>query len=334
MNYIRKALLLFFLLLFTSPIEAQAIRDYLDLVNVIVYEKTGTVAAHSYNKNDSRLSQRFGAGLGPGNFDFKGSPPEFFDVYYSDDNGNLDSNGEYISVECKFNQTTGGGGLNVTGIGLEFSNGDIWIASNLASFFGDGGNYIAGSEVNTVDCDLNTNSTMGNTSTSSNNLRITVSWKEMLGQVMYMGCQGDSYSIVVGSEVFDEGNPIGVALVPTSFSCDSMYFVELTFEPLETATFTYTGCEGDGFSIEKGGVIFDEFNPSGTVNVPGIIGCDTLYTMLLTFEPEETATFTYTGCEGDGFSIEKGGVVFDELKPSGTVNVPGIIGCDTIYTMI
>lgn len=125
------------------------------------------------------------ATLSPISNDFVGVPTEPYDVFYSDSVGNLDINGNYVTVEARYDFANAGGGLNLAAVDLLLGNAanpticraDIW-----ASSVGQGPNYIAGSEALAVDpADTTavptTFTTMGSTVAGSpTRLRVTVGW--------------------------------------------------------------------------------------------------------------------------------------------------------------
>ncbi len=306
-----------------------------NLSQIVAREVTGSPFNHTYNVNDARLFTRLGAGLSSTN-DFGGVPgAENYDIYYSDASGNLDVAGAYITIECRYLGTSGGGGCNIAHLELVFSNG-FKISSNiLANFYGTGSNYIAGSELNAVDCNPNTFTTMGNNSATPNTmfLSLTFDFSTLINEVNITACQGDGTQYVSGGTTFNEQNPSGNGYINNGNCYNSIEIEDITFEPLNFANFTYTGCQGDNFSITLGGITFDEQNPSGQAIVPSTIGCDTLYTVNLNFGPLINENFNYTGCHGDNFSITLGGITFDEQNPSGQALVPSTIGCDTLYTV-
>ncbi len=48
---------------------------------------------------------------------------------------------------------------------------------------------------------------------------------------------------------------------------------------------TYQGCSGDGYAVSINGNLYDESNPSDTLSVPTVSGCDSIYYISLTFAP-------------------------------------------------
>ena len=111
-------------------------------------------------------------------------------------------------------------------------------------------------------------------------------------EIIYIGCEGDSFSVVVNSVLYNELHPTGVEVLVGSNGCDSIVTITLTFIPVHRDTISYTGCSGDGFSIIVGGIEYNESNPSGSDTVIG--GCDTIITIDLQFDTLN-ATLTLEG---------------------------------------
>jgi len=149
------------------------------------------------------------------------------------------------------------------------------------------------------------------------------------GTETYNGCEGDGYSVVVNGTTYNEANPDGIEILQTSAGCDSTVTIDLNFLPTTMGDETYTGCEGDGYSVVVNGTVYDEMNPSGTETLTGINGCDSIVTILLTFAPAGSGTETYNGCEGDGYSVVVNGTTYDEFNRIGTEVFPGGGGCDS-----
>ena len=141
-----------------------------------------------------------------------------------------------------------------------------------------------------------------------------------INMIDYDGCEGDGYSIDLEGITYNENNPTGSdTLYGQSFDgCDSILIVDLTFSdcscPPSVLDTTYTGCEGDGFSITLNGILYDENNPTGndTLTAQAFNGCDSIIQVDLSFQncsclPSILDT-SYVGCEGDGFNITLNGI--------------------------
>jgi len=329
-------IILFLSFLFSQSVLTQIPLPTLpNLTQIIAREATSGYFNHPFDVNDPRLFTRLSAGLNASN-DFGGVPgAENYDIFYSDAAGNLDGNGAYITIECRYLGTSAGGGCNISHLELVFSNGFKLSPNKLASFYSSGSNYLVGSEQKAIDCDPNTSTTMGNNTASPNTmfLRLTFDFSNVINKVNISACQGDDKQYMSGGTTFNEENPSGTGYINKANCYNSIELVNITFEPLNIANFIHTGCQGDNYSITLGGITFDEQNPAGQALVPGTIGCDTLYTVNLSFVPIINESFNHTGCLGDNYSITLGGITFDEQNPAGQALVPGIIGCDTLYTV-
>ena len=306
-----------------------------NLSRIIVTEVTNTYHIHTYTVNDSRMLNRLGAALSHSN-DFGGVPgSENYDIYYSDAIGNLDIYGAYITIECSYLGTSGGGAMNIAHLELEFSNSFRVSPDRLSHFYGAGNNYIVGSELNAVDCDPITFTTMGNNSATPNTmfLSLTFDFSNIISSVEFVACAGDGFEYISGNTVFNDLNPSGVGYIDLYNGCNMIELVDIDYSLSNRKSYTYNGCKRDDFSIDIGGVTFNEDNPQGQVTVAGSSGCDTLYRVQLNFEDPPTDVYTYNGCKGDDYSINIGGITFNEQNPIGQVFVPGNSGCDTVYSV-
>ena len=136
--------------------------------------------------------------------DFVGVPNEYYDVFYSNANGSFNVNGNYVTVEARYDNASGGGGLNIGAVDLVIGSTAVR-ADVLTSWVGLGTNYIAGSELLSVDpADVTpvptTFTTMGNTAGVPGRMRVTVTWSKLVPEptscvlmacgLVGMGCNG------------------------------------------------------------------------------------------------------------------------------------------------
>ncbi len=162
-------------------------------------------------------------------------------------------------------------------------------------------------------------------------LFITVlTYEPVIDYVLYTGCEGDGYSGIVNETTYDEANPIGIEIMETIHGCDSTIIVQLEYHPLTFGSFTYEGCEGDGFQIDLNGVLYDESNPTGTEVITGSNGCDSIITINFSFYPTTYSHVLYIGCEGDGYFVIVDSVRYDESNPIGEDTMVNSNGCDSI----
>jgi gliding motility-associated-like protein len=329
----RKPIVIFLLLFSLQFTQAQAIVDIDGLVSISFYERTVETFIHTFDIQSKELTVRLNDPLQFGNYDFQGANGEYFDVFYSDEAGNFDANGNYISVEAVWNKTTGGGGLNLVGITLNFDDGSTVFTNQLTSFFANGSNYAEGSETNAVDCSFDTWTTLGNNVNTNQRLRITVGVERVYARFDYEACQGEDYSISVNNTIYNESNPKGRELIPNSNGCDSVVFINLIFTEAVTTDFDYQGCRNDGFSQVINGNTYDETNPSGTEVLTSSGGCDSIVNINLSFAEAVTTRFDYQGCLDDGFSRIINSNTYDENNPSGTETLISSNGCDSVVNI-
>ena len=167
---------------------------------------------------------------------------------------------------------------------------------------------------------------------STADMTVTVN-PQVTGTETYTGCQGDGYSVVVNGVTYDEGNPSGTEVLTNSNSCDSTVTIDLIFNSTLSGTELYTGCQGDGYSVVVNGVTYDEGNASGTEVLTAVAGCDSTVTITLIYNNNTFGTEIYTGCQGDGYSVDVNGITYDEGNPSGTEVLTNSNGCDSTVTI-
>ncbi|MFK7807530.1 MAG: gliding motility-associated C-terminal domain-containing protein [Saprospiraceae bacterium] len=153
------------------------------------------------------------------------------------------------------------------------------------------------------------------------------------GEELYNGCNGDGYEVIVNGTAYNEVNPLGMETLISNGGCDSIVTINLTFNSFLTGEELYTGCENDGYSITINGTIYNEGNPNGTETLPSSIGCDSIVTIDLDFNPILSGTETYNGCEGDGYAVLVNGTVYNEANPTGSETLMATTGCDSIVTV-
>ncbi len=153
------------------------------------------------------------------------------------------------------------------------------------------------------------------------------------GEENYNGCEGDGYEVEVNGNIYDEANPSGTETLVNSQGCDSIVTIELVYNPPTSGEENYNGCEGDGYEVEVNGNTYNESNPTGTEVLQDINGCDSTVTINLVFNPPTFGEENYEGCEGDGYSVEVNGTVYDESNPTGTEVLEDVNGCDSTVTI-
>jgi hypothetical protein len=156
------------------------------LVSITFYERTGGVApdGFTFTVDGPELTVRLVDPLALGNFDIDGATGEFYDVYYSDIDGNFELDGRYLTISGRFPQPLpAGGGLNLAEIGLNFDDDQTEFGNYVASFviLGDNAAQPDGNSDNSIDGDLQTHTTMGNTAGSNERLRVTLGFLSSSG---------------------------------------------------------------------------------------------------------------------------------------------------------
>ena len=132
---------------------------------------------------------------------------------------------------------------------------------------------------------------------------------------------------------YDESNPSGTESMSNIFGCDSTISIDLTFNSPSTGSEVHVGCNGDGYAVTVNGIIYNEANPTGIETLSNINGCDSVVSIELTFNSSITGNENYTGCLGDGYSIDVNGTTYDEANPTGTETLTAVAGCDSIVTV-
>ncbi len=142
-------------------------------------------------------------------------------------------------------------------------------------------------------------------------------------------CSGSGFSVVVGSDLYNESNPVGTTTINSSSGCDSIVSVNLNF--LDNARLIDDALCADD-TIEVDGMVYDINNPSGMVVLAGegINGCDSIIEIDLSFINFNENVFTTNGCPGETVTLM--GVTLGPDKLIDTILVEDLTGmaCDTL----
>ncbi|NER08808.1 MAG: PEP-CTERM sorting domain-containing protein [Okeania sp. SIO3C4] len=155
--------------------KALSLRNVTGLQSITFFERTGGTFPQPYTfaVDSSELLNRLST-LNSSSYDFSGASTELYDVFYSDRFGNLDINGEYLTVESVFSYGKPfGGGLNLSGVRLNFANATEF-ANLVTDFTVLGNNGNPNTVGNAIDGNLLTHTTMGNTIGQSDQLSVTL----------------------------------------------------------------------------------------------------------------------------------------------------------------
>ncbi len=160
------------------------VRDLDGLESITFWERTGGAAPTEYTflVDGTELTTRLDDPLATTNQDITGTPQEFYDVFYSDEDGTFNGDGSYLTISGVFpSPLPAGGGLNLAEIGLNFSNASVEYGNYVASFMvlGDNGNDTTVDRC--IDGDLQSHTTMGNTNGATERLRLTLGFASTSG---------------------------------------------------------------------------------------------------------------------------------------------------------
>lgn len=319
------------LLCFLNRLISQPLTSIDNLVSITFYERTGSTFDFTFDIESEQLQSRLDDLLNSSNNDFQGwNGVEFYDVYISNSEGDLDLQGEFITIEARYENVSSGGGLNIIEIQFNFENDISIYASNLESYFATGDNYANSSELKAVDCDLETWSTLGNNSQSENRLRLTVGIQNNYSEFFYDGCLNDGFVLELNGNIYNEDNRHGLEIFEAQGGCDSLVNVSLNFDETMALDEIYYGCKGDNYSLNINGTVYDEFNPIGIETFISDNSCDTILNIMLNYNNIDTTYINYDGYIDDGFSVIVNGKGFNEQIPEGLELMKNSNGCDSI----
>ncbi|PRQ03827.1 hypothetical protein [Enhygromyxa salina] len=166
------------------PVELVPVKDLPNLESITFYERTGGAAPDpfTFTVNGPELTVRLDDPLLDNNHDIPGATGEFYDVYYSDEDGGYQLDGSYLTISGTFTQTLpAGGGLNLAEISLDFSDQTVEYGNYVASFAALGDNAVPENVERAIDGDLQTHTTMGNTVGQMDRLRVTLGFDSTSG---------------------------------------------------------------------------------------------------------------------------------------------------------
>lgn len=160
------------------------VRSLPGLESITFWERTGGTAPteYTFGINGAELTTRLDDPLTSTNQDITGTSVEFYDVYYSDEDGSFDVDGSYLTISGVFPvPLPAGGGLNLAEIGLNYSDTMTEYGNYVASYVALGDNADATLVGNCIDGDLQTHTVMGNTEGSAERLRLTLGFESTTG---------------------------------------------------------------------------------------------------------------------------------------------------------
>jgi hypothetical protein len=152
-------------------------RRMANMESITFFERTGESFpnAHTFTKDDHRLLSRIGSALTSANAEFVGVVnQEFFDVFYSDAQGNADPDGQFVTIEATFDNEMDSA-LNIAAVQVNFANRPPILFNRVASFAALGSTAIPATVQNAVDGNFLTHTYLGHTiSGSGQRLRLTL----------------------------------------------------------------------------------------------------------------------------------------------------------------
>lgn len=160
------------------------VRKLPNLGSITFHERTGGTepTAYTFTIDGPELTVRLADPLGDSNADIKGASTEYYDVYYSNEDGEFNLDGSYLTISGMFGQALpAGGGLNLAEIGLNYVDASTEYGNYVASYVVLGDNSHEPSVPACIDGDLQTHTTMGNTVGATERLRLTLGFNSSSG---------------------------------------------------------------------------------------------------------------------------------------------------------
>lgn len=160
------------------------VRKLPNLASITFHERTGGTepTAYTFTVEGPELTVRLSDPLGDSNADIKGASTEYYDVYYSNEDGEFNIDGSYLTISGMFGQALpAGGGLNLAEIGLNYVDASTEYGNYVASYVVLGDNSHEPSVPACIDGDLQTHTTMGNTVGATERLRLTLGFNSTSG---------------------------------------------------------------------------------------------------------------------------------------------------------
>ncbi len=139
----------------------------------------------------------------------------------------------------------------------------------------------------------------------------------------------------IGTEVFDEANPEGSAVLTSEQApfCDSIVWVQLRFQDAGIASYNGSLCAGDTVFIAGTAYHQDRLTGRDTARGASANGCDSISIIDLVLLQPSITQVTQTLCDGEHMTVL--GQRYDAANPRGTERIAGgaANGCDTIVNI-
>lgn len=149
-------------------------------------------------------------------------------------------------------------------------------------------------------------------------------------QNAYDRCLNDGFSVNVGASFYDQSNPFGIDSLSSIYGCDSIIVTDIRFNTMHEDTIEHSVCSGSGFYIEVGDQTFNESHPKGDVKIIAAEGCDSIIHVNLNFKEVYFLSNIIQRCKDDGFYLEIGKSIYDQINTSGIDTLTSSNGCDSI----
>ena len=145
-------------------------------------------------------------------------------------------------------------------------------------------------------------------------------------------CAGSGFSVVVGTDLYNESNPMGTTILTSSSGCDSIVDVSLMFFANKNVINDIL-CLDDEIIVN--GTVYNQNNSSGLEIIPGggINNCDSIIEVDLSFLDFNLVEIMSIQCPGETVILE--GVELGPTNMTDTVFVSDAtgMGCDTLVSL-
>jgi hypothetical protein len=157
--------------------------------------------------------------------------------------------------------------------------------------------------------------------------------EEHYAEINEVHCLDSNFEVVVNNVIYNANNPEGLERMTTINQCDSLIAINLEFEDFIEIEILEDFCENEDQGLIINGNVYNQFTPSGTEYIEGFLGCDTIFTIDLNYNPVKFDTIRYIGCSEDDFQIEINNNLYNSQNPKGIETLNSSIGCDSIVTI-
>ena len=152
---------------------------------------------------------------------------------------------------------------------------------------------------------------------------------EVNDTLMHTSCESEEYRRVINNTVYDITNPKGTEIVASGCFRDTLLTIDLTFLPSSEITIEESLCKGGNYQLEVNETIYDINNPSGVEILSTVDGCDSTILINLNFTDEIVEEFNVVVCEGEDYSVEINGTIYNQNNPTG-VEAFNLDQCDSV----